>query len=287
MQILIDGFLRHAPTVAFLLIIFIAGVLLARAIAKMARWAVERTGLEAFAERLGVSRLLYAVGIHAGLGQVIETLARWTVLLITLVVAAEVAGLEGVSAAIRQVIAYLPQVVVAAVILIAGARVAEWVRTLLLASDRARGGLFNAPQSVARVAYYTVIIISFTLAADQLGLEITLINSLIQVAFAAMLFGLALALALSARPSLSGVIARFYAAQVYKPGDRVRIANAQVEGVVLRFAATAMVVQTEAGEELLVPCGQILDSVVRLDRRAAHDERDELADDDVPAEQPE
>lgn len=266
MQTLIDGFLSHAPTVAFLVVILIVGLLVARAVAKVARWAVDRTGLEALAEKLGVSRLLYAVGVRVGLAQVISKVVYWTVVLATLVVASEVAGLEGVSEAIGRVVGYLPQLVIAGMILIAGARIAEWARAVLLQSNRKNGGLLNAPRSIGRLAYAAIIVISVTLAADQLGLETALINTLIQVVVAAIAFGIALALALGARTSLSGVVARYYAAQLYRPGDRVRIVDADVEGVVLRFAATSMAVQTDAGDEMMVPCGRMLESVVRLQR---------------------
>ena len=266
MQTLIDGFLIHAPTVAFLLVIVIAGLLLARALAKLARWAVDRMGLEAFAEKLGVSRLLYASGVRIGLAQVIGKVAWWTVMGATLVVASEVAGLDGVSDAIGRVVGYLPQLLIAAVILLAGARVAEWARAMLLRSTRESGGVLDSPKSVAQIVYYAIIVVSVTFAADQLGLETALINSLILMVVAATAFGMALALALAARVSLGGVIARFYAAQLYRPGDRVQVLDADVEGVVLRYSATSMVVQIDAGDEMLVPCARVLQSVVKHER---------------------
>lgn len=268
MQRLIDGFMAHAPTAALLILVVIAGLILSRTLARLVRWAVDRMGLEALAEKLGVSRLLYGVGVRVGLARLVEKLAYYTGLLATLVVASEVVGLDGVSDAIGRVVGFLPQLIIAVAILLAGARIAEWVRALLVNADREAGGLLDAPKAVGQVAYYAVLVITFTIAADQLGLETTLVNNIIQIIVAAMAFGAAVALALGARASLSGVIARFYVAQLFRPGDRVRVRAADVDGTVLRFAATSMAVQTTDGV-LLVPCSQVLESVVRLERRPA------------------
>ncbi|MEZ4474445.1 MAG: hypothetical protein R3F60_27385 [bacterium] len=263
-QRLLNRLLDFAPTLALLIGVILVGAALSKALVRGVRWLVDQLGIEALAERLGISRLLYGLGIQAGFGTVAGRLAGWLGFLITLLVASEIAGLGGVTDAIMRLLMFLPRALTAGLVLLAGLRIAEVMRGLVRRAGASSGRL-ESPEAVASLAYHAVIVLTFTLAAAQLGLETTLINNLIQVVVAAAAFGAALAMALGARRPLAGVVARYYTAQLFRPGDRVRLAG-DVEGTLLRYGAASAFLTTDDGRELVVPCRQLLEGVVELRR---------------------
>ena len=102
------------------------------------------------------------------------------------------------------------------------------------------------------------------MAADHLGFETRLINSIIETGIQAALFGLALAFALGAKGTFSHVVARFYAERLYRPGDRVQIG--EIEGTVVRFGAAQVLLETDDKTEVIVPAQTLMDAVVGIER---------------------
>ena len=64
--------------------IVLLGLVTAWLLAATTRWVVRRSGLEALAESVGVSRMLYGLGLRQGLPRVCGTVAGWSVVLASL-----------------------------------------------------------------------------------------------------------------------------------------------------------------------------------------------------------
>ena len=254
--------LDFAPTLALILGILLVGIWLSFMFGRVGRWIVQRTGLETLGERFGTSRLLYAIGLKMGLAHFVEKVFFFTGLLITLLTAAETAGLSVVAESLLRLVGYLPQVLVSFGIVLAGLHIAEFARGVVSRAERRE---ISSPDVIGTVVYYVIVALAFTIAADQLGLEITLINGLIQILVAAAAASMALAFALGARTTLGQVVARFYAAQLYQTGDTIEIIGEgePLQGTVIRFSPTGIMLQTESGS-IIVPCEMLMTRAVRL-----------------------
>jgi len=262
-----ERFVNALPTVGLVLLCLIVGLGLSAMLARGVRWLVRRSGLETLSEQFGASRLLYAAGLQAGVAVQLGRIAFLAGGLVTLLTAAELAGLTTVADALMGVVGYVPQALVAFVLLVVGLRLADVARTMVTRAS-GKGGLFDAPEVVGAIVYYAVLIFAGTLVADQLGLETDLLNGLIQIAVAAVTVGLTLSFALGARGVLSHVVARIYLSRVIRPGDVVRVTgqSGPIDGEVVRFAPAVMLIRAQDGQEHLVPCGRLLDEVVGLRR---------------------
>ncbi len=259
---LLERVIELAPRVGLVLFVLLLGVVLSQGLRRTVKWAVQKSGLETVAERAGASRLLYAVGLKQGLAHLVGTLAWFGGLLITFSIVAELSGLPGVAEGIGSLLEFLPRLVAAGMVLLGGVLCADLLKTLLLRVGQKREDL-EAPAFFASVAYYTVLAVSFTLAAEHLGLATGLINALIQIAAAAALFGVALAFALGSRGVVQQLIARHYAARAFRPGDHVRVDT--VDGVVAHYGAVQVFVDTEEGR-VSVPASRLLEGNVTLPR---------------------
>ncbi len=242
------------------LVALVFGLLLARLAGRLAAWTVRRVRLDVLAERAGVSRLLYSVGIHRGFPEVVDWGVWGTCSLVVLALLAEAGGLPGVAEGIARVVEYMPRVLASAVILLAGLVGADVLRSLVrrIAS---RKEAVESPGLVAQAVYYSAVVVSFSMAAEQLGIDTALIDSLISLAFGAAVGGAALAFALSARPVLRHALARHYAQRMFKKGDRLRLGDR--EFVLERFGPVTAWLRTSDGLVSL-PAGELLDQPVLL-----------------------
>lgn len=280
---------EYGPRVLSVLAIIIIGIVGSMLARRFVRWGVEKSGLDALLERVGISKLLYKVGIKENVPRLLGQLAWYTGLLLTLSVLSETLGLPGLADGIAVITAYLPTALAAAVILLGGFFLADLAQKTLDRVTASREDI-NAPKFVGKAAYYAVLILAGTMAADHLGFETRLINSIIETAIQASLFGVALAFALGAGGSFKHVVARFYAERIYRPGDRVTIDG--IEGTVIRFGAAQALIETDDGKEIIVPAQSLMDSIVGLERIEAQGDKPAqpeapIVDPEMPTMEPE
>ncbi|MCA9644041.1 MAG: hypothetical protein KC492_25285, partial [Myxococcales bacterium] len=127
------GLVAAAPTVFMAIGLSSVGLIVAFVMRRVSAWAVRRTGLEALGETAGVSRLLYAVGIReGGVARLVGQVVFYSVLLLTLSAVAEVLGLSGVATLISALMQYLPRLLTALLVLVAGVWIAGFLQKLVV-----------------------------------------------------------------------------------------------------------------------------------------------------------
>ncbi|MEZ4447847.1 MAG: mechanosensitive ion channel [Nannocystaceae bacterium] len=260
-----DSIMRILPTAALFLGVVIGGLIASAIARRVARWAVERSGLDALAERAGAARLLYAVGIRTGVSRVVGGLVWAAGLLITAAAAADVLGLTAVADGAAAVIAFLPRLAAAGLVLGVGVGVAGVLRRLAIGFARRRSDI-EQPEALGNLAYYGVMTLSVVVAAGQAGLETALIETLLTTFAAIVAAAIALAFALGSRASFHNLVAGHFMRRLIRPGDSLKVG--EVEGVVVRYFGVSVVVKTATGE-VAVPCKVLLDHNVGLQRLGA------------------
>src|SRR5205823_14487585 len=105
------------------------------------------------AQRSGLSGFVQKMGAHTDASGVIATIAKWFVRLIVLVVAFDALGLPAVSQVLQQLLLWLPNLVVAMVILVIAGLAANALSSLVRGATAEAGlGSPDLLASIARVA---------------------------------------------------------------------------------------------------------------------------------------
>jgi hypothetical protein len=134
------------------------------------------------------------MGVKDDSSGVIAGIVKWAVRLITLVVAFDTLGLPAVSNVLQQLLLWLPNLVVALIVLVIGGLAAKALSQLVRGASAQAG--FTNPDMLATVARVTVWGFAIVVAINQLGIATTLINTLLigLVGAFALAFGLAFGL---------------------------------------------------------------------------------------------
>jgi hypothetical protein len=134
------------------------------------------------------------MGVKDDASGVIASVVKWFVRLITLVVAFDMLGLPAVSSVLQQLLLWLPNLVVALVVVVIGGLAANALSRLVRGASAEAG--FTNPDMLATVAKAAVWGFTIIVAVNQLGIATTLINTLLigLVGAFALAFGLAFGL---------------------------------------------------------------------------------------------
>ena len=186
--------LTFIPRIIGFLLILLIGWGIAVLVSKAVVWLLRRVGFDNMANRIGLTRFDQRIGIHLDPAGVLGKIVYWFVFLIFLVAAADALGLPAVSNILNQLVAYIPNVFVAILVLFLGTLAATFI------ADIVRG--FTAGTNIgnanifANIARFAIIGFAALIALEQLQIAPALINELFGavVAAAAIAFGLAFGL---------------------------------------------------------------------------------------------
>ncbi len=179
------------PRVALTIVILIAGWL----IAKMIRFAINRglrkVNFHVVTERAGIDGFLKDGGIRLDSVDILAMLVYWIVILATLVVGFNLLGLSYVTDLLSRVLLFVPQVLVALLILAFGAYFARFVGSSVAAYFR--NVHLQDADLLGNLARYAILAFVVLIALDQMSIG----GDIVRQTFLILLGGVVLALALA------------------------------------------------------------------------------------------
>lgn len=179
------------PRLALAIAVLIAGWLLA----KVARVAIVR-GLRAInfhvlTERAGMDGFLRQGGIESDTADILGVLVYWVVVLAALIIAFNGLGLTYITDLLREVVLFVPKVIVALLILAFGAYFARFIGNTVIAYCRHVD--IQDAELLGRLAQYAIIVFVVLMALDQVKIG----GDIVRQSFLIILAGVVLALALA------------------------------------------------------------------------------------------
>lgn len=181
----------YVPNILGAIIILVLGIALAIALEKLIVRLFASDRVEGNLERAGVSSALRRVSPQLSVARIIAWIAKWFIILATIVVVSESLGLVQMTDFLNQVLLYIPRVIVAMAILLIGIMAAQFVERVL--REALKTAQVKSNEMIATFAKWAITIFSGLVALTQLGIAPTLINTLIGgfVAMIAIAGGLA------------------------------------------------------------------------------------------------
>ena len=183
--------LTFIPRLFGFLVILLVGWIIATLVSKALTMLLRKVGFDRMSERIGLTRFEERMGVKLDSAGILGKIVYWFILLIFLVPAADALGVPAVSNILNQLVAYIPNVFVAILVLFLGALAGTVVADLVRGA--AASAKFGNPNLFANLARYAII--GFA-ALEQLQIAPALLNELFGalVAAVAIAFGLAFGL---------------------------------------------------------------------------------------------
>ncbi|MEY4651759.1 MAG: hypothetical protein RI884_340 [Pseudomonadota bacterium] len=196
------------PKILGFVVILLVGWLVASLVEKGVAALLRTIRFNDLSERSGLADFVRKMGADTDSAGMIGSIAKWFIRLIALVVAFDALGLPAVSDVLRQLLLWLPNAIVALVVLVVGGLAARALGNLVRGAA-AEGGLGN-PQFLAKVATTLVWAFAIVVAVNQIGIATELVNTLFMAVVGAVALALALAFGLGGRETASRIVQRWY-----------------------------------------------------------------------------
>lgn len=161
------GVINFLPNLFLSVIIFCIGWVIAVTLDKIIARAIRLFKVDKALESLGVGRYLERGGFRLDAGAFIGGLVKWFFIIAFLIAALDVLGLSQVNAFLEAILFYLPNVIIAALILVAAALIANTAHRVVIGS--ARGAGLPSAGFMGGIAKWAIWIFAILAALYQLG----------------------------------------------------------------------------------------------------------------------
>jgi len=181
------------PLLIGAVVVFLIGWIVAVTLGKVVEQVIRAMRVDALLQSFEVEKVLERGGWKLNSGAFVGGLVRWFLIVAFLLASVNILGLTEVSAFLRDVLLYIPNIVVAALILIIAALVTNVVEKLVRGSVEAAG---YRGSLVGMVTRWAIWIFAFIAALQQLGVATNILQTVVTgvIAALALAFGIAFGL---------------------------------------------------------------------------------------------
>ena len=185
------------PNILAMLVILVAGVLVAGSLHFALKLALPWLGFDRFAERLGLEMILRKGGITRPASAALAVVVAWAVLAVFVLLAIGALNLQFAMDLVSRTFTYLPQVLIAAALLVLGGLVSAFLRrSVLIAAVNA--GLPSA-RLLAGAVHTALMVLFVAMALEHLGVGRQVILTSFTILFGGVVLALSLAFGLAGR----------------------------------------------------------------------------------------
>jgi len=214
-----EDFADFIPQILLALVLLFLGFVFAKLLSRAVCTAFARLGVDSLLEKSGVTGVLQRAGIKATPGAFIGKLLFWIAMLFVVKMAAQEASIKDISDIVLSIIAFMPNAITAALIMLVGFIVADIIRNAVYGGLDAAG--LTYARTVSKIIFGFIFILVLTVALAKLNIQTELLNATVKIILASLGLALALCLGLGLKGMARSIVSGVYSRDIYKAGTEI------------------------------------------------------------------
>src|SRR5215204_2913869 len=202
LQNALSTFLSYIPQLIGALIILLVGYIVAKVLQAVVGRLLQGIGFDRWMERGGIKQFFDRAETNQTPASILGALVFWFVFIIAIAMAADALGIPQVSAVLAQLIAYIPNIIAAILILILAALLANFISGIV------RGA--TGSDILASIAQYAIIVYAVFAALTQLGVAVQLTANTFLIVLGAVALAAAIAFGIGGREVARNILEKAY-----------------------------------------------------------------------------
>ncbi len=249
------------PGIVGAIIVFIIGWIASGIIARIADKLLKKVGIDKFADNLNQIDLFSKMSVDVKPSAILSKITYYLLLLITMMVAAEVSGLQELSDLMEKIIDYAPKVLSAFIITIIGLVIADFVKKIIVTACDSVG--VPSGRIIASFIFYFLFITVIITALKQIGIPTELISTNVTIVILGIVAAFSVGYGFASRKVMASILSSFF----YTKG-KVHVGNViqigETKGEVVDMDSTSITIKTEKGSQVLIPLSRFAENDVEI-----------------------
>jgi len=204
LQGLWEGFLGFIPDLIAAIVVLAIGLMIASGVGRLITGILVRLKFNRLFESAGWKDALEKAEFKIDPAGFIGAIFKWVLIIVFLMVSVEILGLEGFAGFLGKVIAWLPNLLIAAAIFVVAVIAADFLEKIVKASVKKMG--LEEVKLIGTIVRWSVYVFAALAILLQLGITPTIINSIIIGLIGMVSLALGLAFGLGGKEAAAEVI---------------------------------------------------------------------------------
>lgn len=256
---LITGFISSVPGFVGAILIFILGLIVAKILRRVVKSALEKIKIDKISEKLNEIDVVDKTNIKIKISAVLSSIIYYFTLLFFTLAATDVLGMPVVSELVKNVFEFLPNVVVALIVLIIGILAADAIKKLVTTACESLG--ISSGRLIGNLIFYFLLINIIILALSQAKINTDFLSQNLSILIGGVAFAFAIGYGFASKDVVSNFLASYYSNNIVKIGDKVSLDG--VTGIVDDVSKSNIVIRTE-NSKVIFPLNKVTTEKIEI-----------------------
>lgn len=244
---LISGILLTIPNIVFAFVIFFVGLMVSKLISKVIKKALSKIGVDKLGEKLESIDIVEKSNVKIKLSTIFSKAIFYILMLFIAIISTDILGLQVVSNLVNDIFIFMPNLLVAMIILIGGTIIADLLKKVVETALKS----LNIPSSkmIANFLFYFLFINVLVSALTQSGIETDFLSQNITLIIGGVVLAFSISYGLAAKTSVANYLATFYIKDKFEMGDTISFKD--IKGQIIDIDKASLTLRTESGKVII------------------------------------
>lgn len=237
---LINQFVDFVPRFIFAAFILLIGYLVAKGISIILKKVLEKIGFDRIGEKLNEISIVKQLQTEIKLSQIVSKVLYYFIMLGFITDATRTLGVGAITGLVEKLVNFVPQLIVAAIMLQIGVLVAETLKNAVVSICKS----FNVPSAklIGSIVFTFFSVITLISALGQAGINTELLESSFNLIIGGIILAFSVGYGFASRDVLSNLLASFYSNNRFQLGQTIQID--EIKGRIIHIDNTSITLQT-------------------------------------------
>ena len=252
LQTFLNGIISVLPRLIGGLLFILLGFIVARVVANLIKSLFKKLRIDSLGDRLNDIEIIAKSKIDIKISLLASKIAYYFILLIFIVAATDIIGMPAISDLFNEILNWIPNLLVALVILVLGLLFSEVIRKAVLTTCESLG--IPSARLISLMAFYFLFINIVISALSQAKVDTDFISSNLSILIGAGALAFAIGYGLASRDVIANFLASYYTKDKFRVGDHIKIEDTQ--GVITHMDRTTVTIMSD-GAKIMIPLSKL------------------------------
>jgi small-conductance mechanosensitive channel len=259
LQDMLGNMVNAIPKVAAALIIFIGGYILAKVIAKMLRKFLEKIKIDRFGDKLNEIDIVHKANLKIKISALISKIFYYILMVFVLVIATDVLGMAAVSELVMDIFKFLPNLLVAIIVLIIGLLLSEAIRSIVYTACNSLG--IPSAKIISTFLFYFLFINVVISALSQAKINTEFLSQNLSLLIGGGVLAFAIGYGFASKDTVANFLGSFYAKEKFAVGDIVSLEGDT--GEIIAMDRNSLTLQVDQ-KQIIFPLNKLMKNKIEI-----------------------
>lgn len=237
-------FAETVPNILMAIVIFIIGYIIAKIVANIVKRGLKKLGVDKIGDKLNEIDIVEKTKMNIKISGLASKFLYYFILLFFTVAATSVLGIPEISNLVTDIFTFIPNLLVALIVLILGTLLADMLRKVIHTALTSLG--ISSAGLISSFLFYFLFINIVIVALGQAKIDTSFLSQNISIIIGGIVLAFAIGYGLASKDVMANIVASFYSKDQFVVGQKITIDGET--GIVNEIKKNALIIKTDTGK---------------------------------------